>query len=135
MARKTKLTSDTQERFLAAVRKGATYDLACKYAGIGVSTFYDWLRYADDEDREDRAKFSAFSEAVKVAEGEAAFSWLSRIEDAASAGNWQAAAWKLERRYPDAYGRRLAVAATQDARIEFVWSDDETLDGDANEDD
>ncbi len=31
--------------------------------------------------------------------------WLAKIEKAASDGAWQAAAWKLERRYPHVYGR------------------------------
>jgi hypothetical protein len=32
--------------------------------------------------------------------------WLARIEQAASE-HWQAAAWKLERRYPKDYGRSV----------------------------
>ena len=33
--------------------------------------------------------------------------WLAKIEQAANQGHWQAAAWKLERRYPQEYGRTV----------------------------
>ena len=34
---------------------------------------------------------------------------LNQIEKAAEQGNWQAAAWELERCYPDEYGKRIAA--------------------------
>jgi len=37
---------------------------------------------------------------------------LAIIERAAKDGNWTAAAWSLERRRPDVYGRRQRVEAT-----------------------
>jgi len=49
-------------------------------------------------------KFLQFFKDIKEAEGKAAFEWLDKIEKAANE-NWQAAAWKLERRYPGDYGR------------------------------
>lgn len=90
-----KLTPDVRERLLQAVRLGATHELACMYAGVSVDSF---ARYRTDAD---------FAEDVKRAEGQAALGWLAKIEKAATDGNWQAAAWKLERRYPDVYGRRV----------------------------
>lgn len=92
--RRTKYTPETVDKLTQAIRLGATYQLACNYAGIGVSTFHDWLNAKPE-----------FSQAIKEAEGKAAVLWLGKIEQAASDGNWQAAAWKLERRYPDMYGR------------------------------
>jgi cell wall assembly regulator SMI1 len=44
---------------------------------------------------------------LDAAEGQAVIRWLEQIEHAAMQGNWQAAAWKLERRYPDQYGRHV----------------------------
>jgi hypothetical protein len=49
------------------------------------------------------------------AEGRAAIGWLALIEQAAREGNWQAAAWKLERRYPETYGRTFNKLAVTDA--------------------
>ena len=94
------------DKLTQAIRLGATYRLACDYAGITEETFYQW-RNAKPE----------FSEAIKLAEGEGALKSLAVIERAANgvkgedgeyilAPTWQAAAWKLERRYPDMYGKQ-----------------------------
>jgi hypothetical protein len=47
-----------------------------------------------------------FSDAVEKAEGEAESRFLTQVARAATTGTWQAAAWWLERRHPDEYGRR-----------------------------
>ena len=97
MAR-SKRTPETAERIIRALRLGATHRLAAAAGGINVATFYRWL----DADR-------AFRDAVKEAEGAAALAALAAIERAAQAGTWQAAAWLLERRYPEEYGRRVVT--------------------------
>lgn len=95
MARPTKYTPETVKKITDAIKLGATYKLACNYAGIDYSTFNEWQKTKPK-----------FSEAVKAAEGEAAVKWLAKIE-AAAVKSWQAAAWKLERRYPQDYGRTI----------------------------
>jgi hypothetical protein len=40
--------------------------------------------------------------------------WLAKIEAAANEGAWQAAAWKLERRYPHEYGRSAVEVSGRD---------------------
>lgn len=96
MARRSKLTPETQKKLEDAITAGATYELACLYAGIGYSTLRDWMNTKP-----------LFSEAIKKAEGKAGVGWLAKIERAANDGDWQAAAWKLERRYPHMYGRTV----------------------------
>jgi hypothetical protein len=46
-----------------------------------------------------------FLQAIKDSEGEGAETCLAVIRKAALDGIWTAAAWLLERRYPDLYGR------------------------------
>lgn len=94
--RKSKYTPETIEKLTHALSMGATYELACAYAGISFDTFNDW-----------RKEKVEFLEAIKEAEGRAVVGWLAKIEKAANDGNWQAAAWKLERRYPRDYGRTV----------------------------
>ena len=94
--RKTKYEPERVQKILDAIRLGATYQHACNYAGIDIDTFANW-----------RARYPDFSDQVKQAEGGALVGWLTKIEAAANDGNWQAAAWKAERRYPDEYGRRV----------------------------
>lgn len=96
MARRSKYTPETEKRITDAIRLGATYNLACQYAGISEDTFARW-----------RDKYTDFADAIKEAEGAGAIGWLAKIERAANEGTWQAAAWKLERRYPDLYGRQV----------------------------
>jgi len=96
MARKSKYTPETVAKIVQAIKLGATYELAAGYAGISESLFYEWLKGKPE-----------FLEALKGAEGTGAMIWLAKIEQAASDGNWQAAAWKLERRYPHMYGRNV----------------------------
>lgn len=96
MGRKSKYTPDVVKRITDAIKLGATYELAAGYGGISPALFYQWMK--------DKVEFL---EAVKDAEGTGAVGWLARIEQSAQAGQWQAAAWKLERRYPQQYGRTV----------------------------
>ncbi len=93
--RAPKRTPAHAKRLLDALRMGATDGLACAYAGISVDTLARW-RAADAE----------FAEALTRARGELAIGLLAKIE-AAAAHDWRAAAWKLERRYPEEYGRQI----------------------------
>lgn len=96
MARPSKYKPETVKKITDAIRVGATYELACAFGGIHFDTFNEW-----------RKKYSEFSDAIKEAEGSAAIKWLALIDKAATEGTWQAAAWKLERRYPESYGRTV----------------------------
>jgi hypothetical protein len=95
MARPTKYSERTITRLEEALRLGCTYAAACGYANISDDTLANWRR--------DK---SGFSERLARAEGEATVRWLQTIENAAG-GDWRAAAWKLERRYPREYGRNV----------------------------
>ncbi len=110
MARKSKYTPDVVDKIVQAIRLGSTYALASQYAGITYETFNEWMKNKPE-----------FSFAIKEAEGKAAATWLARIEDAAKS-QWQAAAWKLERRYPQDYGRTV-----QDHNVDMKVSGDVTL--------
>jgi hypothetical protein len=92
---RTPITKKQTETLLEALRKGSTYTLACKAAGISQSTFYKYMR----EGREQKTKTRIeFFEAVSNAECERADLMLERIEEG-SRKDWKAAAWLLERRY------------------------------------
>jgi transposase len=104
MARPTKLTPAVRERVAQAVRLGATYEHAALAGGVDYSTFRRWMEKGE---RAASGAFREFRDAIKKAEGAALVGWLAKIEQAAQDGNWFAAAWKLERRYPQAYGRQF----------------------------
>ena len=88
------MTQQTIGRLLDALRLGASVQMACAAAGISDTTYYRWL------DGNDRGAVE-----VESAKTAAALSALESIQRAAVNGDWRAAAWLLERRYPADYGR------------------------------
>ena len=104
MARPSKLTAEITEKLRRAIQLGATYEHACNYAGVSYRAFRYWMEKGEGANR---GKFFQFFQDIKGSEGKATIGWLAKIEMAANDGTWQAAAWKLERRYPDEYGRQV----------------------------
>ncbi|MCS1351159.1 hypothetical protein [Mechercharimyces sp. CAU 1602] len=102
MARPTKLTPDVQQKILDAIRLGNYLETAAAYAGISKSTLYDWLRRGE---REKSGRYKEFSDAVEKHLAEVEVRDLAVITRAAQE-NWRAAAWRLERKFPDRWGYR-----------------------------
>src|SRR5256885_101069 len=102
MARPSKLIKRTADRLIEAISKGATYDLACKFAGISFQTFLNWRERAQSENS---GMFVELFERLERAEGEAAARWLSVIDNAANEGDVKSAQWLLERRHGKLYGK------------------------------
>lgn len=105
VGRPIKFTVAIQEAIITALRSGAYIETAAAYAGISKSTFYEWLRIGA---RGENKKLAQFSGAVKRALAESELRDLAVVNRAA-ATSWQAAAWKLERKFPDRWGRRDRV--------------------------
>ena len=103
MGRPTKLTPETHKRIVQAIQLGATYELAASYGGVTYETFNNWMKRGETATK---GEYFQFFNDIKEAEGKGAVGWLAKIEASANDGNWQAAAWKLERRYPEHYGRQ-----------------------------
>lgn len=93
-------------RLCQALLAGNTIKNSCKLSGVDVSDFYRWMRDGVDapEDSVPRTFFLRASAAMAEAEHRN----VMLIQKAATR-SWQAAAWFLERRNPEAYGRRERV--------------------------
>lgn len=78
---------------------------ACAACGIGVSTHYDWMQQIPEYS--DAIK-KAVSECARVRREGAVACIMRTIEG----GTWQAAAWWLERNYPQRYALRNRVELT-----------------------
>jgi hypothetical protein len=96
--RPSKHTPEREQRLLDALRAGNTRKAACHYAGISEEALARWLRASVD-----------FVDAVQKAESDAEVRMVAEIAQAARGSTWQAAAWWLERRRPDDFGRRDRV--------------------------
>lgn len=106
----TKKTRPIISRLVQSIEMGATFRISCQYAGISEATFYSW-----------RNLYPKFDETIDNAMAKRSIRWLARIE-AASEESWTAAAWKLERLYPDEYGRktRTEVSGDQQKPVQHV---------------
>lgn len=110
--RPSKRTPEREARLLEALRAGNTRKDASLYAGIEQHTFQNWM-----------LRYSHFSQAVEKAEADAVVRNVAQIAKAAQTGTWQAAAWWLERRRPDDYGRRDRVEVTLRQQAEKLAAD------------
>lgn len=109
VGRPSKLNPDCIARLVDALRAGHTRETAAALAGISRSTFNAWLAAAKESDA--NPELLAFSDAVKGGELDAEDALLAIIR-AAAPKQWQAAAWLLERRHPDRWGRRVKAEVT-----------------------
>lgn len=112
MPRRLKLNERVQNIICEALANGVTVETAAEIAGIGQSTLYNWLKLG----REGVAKYKPFADAVEEAIAKSELVLLERIHEA-SKHTWQAAAWILERRFPERWGRRDRLNVTETSLI------------------
>ena len=105
MARPTKLTPEVHEAIVDGINAGLTFRLTCARVGVNPSTFYRWL---DTGETAKTGRYREFYEAVERAKADSALRLVSQITLQAPA-DWRAAAFILERRFPDDYGRRAEL--------------------------
>ena len=103
--RKSKRNSELEQQLVIVLQGGATVADACAYVGIATSTFWRW-----HEDYQD------FQDAIKRARASAKIASVATIRQAAK-GNWQAAAWFLERSDPTNWGRKDKVILDVDPSL------------------
>lgn len=97
-----KLTPEVQEKIVSVIRRGNYIETAAAYAGIAKQTLYNWLRAGE---RDGEGPCYEFMIEVQKAMAESEIRDLAQVE-LASRDNWQAAAWRLERRFPKRWGRQ-----------------------------
>lgn len=100
--RPTKLTEEVETKIVAAVRGGNYIETAAAFAGIDKVTFYDWMKQGAAGKSPEMVKFS---NSIKKALAESEVIPLSRIAEAGRS-NWQAEAWRLERRFPERWAKK-----------------------------
>jgi len=118
-----KLTDPKVILLLNALKGGNYIEVSCSYAGLAPSTVYRWLERGRAErasqeagnkpDSQEKA-YLELCEAVEKARADAVLRNVTIIQQAAGSGQWQAAAWWLERSMPQQYGRKIQaeVAST-----------------------
>lgn len=105
-----KLTPEVEETILRHLRTGAFQVHAAEAAGIEYRTLKNWL----DLGEEGVKPYKAFAIKVRKVQAEDAIrsqSIITRAQMGPINGDWKAAAWSLERKYPKQYGHAAMQAA------------------------
>lgn len=118
---KNKATPKTIKIILDAIRGGASQRDASALAGISEDTLSLWKRQDSD-----------FSEQMRQKEIQFKMDQVRVIEKAAQK-TWQAAAWLLERKYPNEYTNRVRIEQPERPTTGYEHLTDEQLDAQLQE--
>ncbi len=106
MSRQTSLTPAVQRKLVVLVTAGHTLNAAAVMCHLGMRTVREWF-YAGAS-KTASPLHRAFRRAIKKAQAMHERRLLGRIDTASrDPKHWTAAAWILERRYPEKYALRL----------------------------
>jgi hypothetical protein len=114
--RPTKFSQDRADTIVLYVRAGNYIETAAAAADIDKTTLYRWLRQGARAS--ERSSLGRFYHAVKRASAESEARDVAIITNAAGQGFWQAAAWRLERKFPSRWGRRVSIDLAVELREE-----------------
>jgi hypothetical protein len=95
------------------IRVGGTVEVAAAVAGVSERTFYAWMVRGDPSRTSKRdAPHRAFRAAVERARAERQATLVAVLTQSAHKGSWRAAAWLLEREFPEQWaGDRASSGA------------------------
>jgi hypothetical protein len=102
VGRPSKLTESRMEKLIEALRSGSYRIDACRAAGVHYNTLLAWEKKGESRTS---GEYVEFLEALRRAEAEAVVSSVEVITKAATDGDWRAAAWFLEHKYPNNWAR------------------------------
>ena len=105
--RPTKCTPELIKRAESLMAEGHYAVTVARHLGIGTSTWYDWMNWADDPEKDDI--YSEFSEAVTRGETKAELDAVTALRDAAIGKNadWRANLEYLKRRFRDRWSEKI----------------------------
>ena len=108
-----KYTPELVSELIKYIEAGNYQKTACEAVGLGETTFYEWMKEKPE-----------FAESIKKAKSKAIARNVMIIQKAAQT-SWQAAAWFLERKDYERWGRKELVGGIADKPIkaEFVVVD------------
>jgi hypothetical protein len=109
VARPSLLTDELQDRLVAMLRAGNVIHVACAAVGIDQRSYQRWMQRGGTGAKAD-ARHREFRIQVERALAEAEARAVAQVARAAGE-DWRAAAWWLERQFPDRWGRQLPRAA------------------------
>ena len=115
------LTPAKRRKVVKAVSLGLTRAQQAAYAGISLRTLHRYIA----KGREEKGVWSDWVDEMEEAEAQAVARNVALIMKAAHSGTWQAAAWWLERKYPQEYARRTFTDNKTEMSATVKMSDSE----------
>ena len=125
LGRPTKLTQDIQTTVCESLERGNYLETAAALSGITTATVRNWVRKgtdilksieAGDKITAEELSLADFTLAIQKAQAVGEARHLGTIDEAAQLGNWNAAAWMLERKTPERWGRREQIEVEMDLK-------------------
>jgi hypothetical protein len=111
------MNEEQRDKLLLGIKSGTDLETSCHYAGLSVTDVYRMLERGKTEAEKvsagskpiqsERECFDLW-ESLKTARAEAIVRNVAVIQQAASGGTWQAAAWWLERQAPEQFSKSVA---------------------------
>ena len=119
------LTQELIKQITNLILAGAYVETACAAAGISKMIYYEWLKLGNKRkhcDQKDKKHidilYEQFTDSINEAVVKAELRDVIRIDKAAEV-TWAAAAWKLERKYPERWGRKIRVDGEVNQKVEI----------------
>ena len=117
--RPTKLTDAVQATLVEAISSGMPMTPAAWMAGVSPQAVSDWTTRGEaDLASGIESAHARFADAIKRAEGSSVQSQLRLLNSVPT--DWQRHAWMLERRWPEWFGRRDALAVQHSGEVRIV---------------
>lgn len=112
----TRINEGIIGRICGLLSAGIPIKSACARARLPQSTFFKWRNQGEDDvDAGEETLYAKFYLDTEEARAESEAEYLGYIRDAArDRGQWQAAAWLLERTRRESYGRAKPLEGNED---------------------
>lgn len=105
------------------LKEQGNYDTAVyHFIGIEESTWFRWKQRGAKEKSDSKSIYARFIKGIKKAEGKAEAYLVQLILAAAKNKNWTAAAWMLERKHSDRWGKKDELKLNQSADRTIVMN-------------
>ena len=116
--RRNKLTPELTEEICKYISEGSYIETACKNAGINKTTFYDWIKKAEDayNSGDTDSIYLNFANAIEKADAEIEHKHVKHFNEVAlESGNAIPSAIFLSRRFRERWSDRTKYEVDQEA--------------------
>lgn len=114
-----KYTPEVHAKIVKALEAGCFKQHAARYAGIAYSTLVAWIKLGEDgvapyAKLRDDVEHAIACDAMRNQE---AINRAARARKGKDVGDWKAAAWNLEKKFPKLYGRLAELRLMRDDEL------------------